>query len=310
MPNTPLKLGRRRIIRVDLETVQGTATAPATAEMLVYDAKIQPDDNMISREPDGEYGGRFKSARGPATCTATFRTELRSDGVSALDEGLEVCLQGCGMNLAGGVFSPQTLVANQKTITIDVWRDGHYERCSGAMGNFELTGEFGKSVFLEFTFQGLYTELTDEAVPTPTHNAAMPIRAAAATLTIGAYAPKISRFSVNPNNPVEAREDVTAAEAIGHYIIGPGRNYTIAMDPEDPAAATYDFRALWLAQTEAAVSLLLTDGSVNVTIAAPKVQQMPPSEAARDSKLTYDMQGQCNVDSGDDELTITTAAVV
>jgi len=310
MANTPVKLGRRRVIRVDLETVQGTAEDPPTLEVLCYDAKIQPDDQMIAREPDGAAGGRIKSERGPATCTCTFRAELRSDGTDALDEGVGACLQACGLNLAASVYSPQTVVSSQQTVTIDVWRDGHYERCYGAMGNYTLSGEFGKQVFLEFTFQGLYSQLTDEAMASPSHSVQPPLRAAACTLTLGAYTPKISRFSITPNNPVEPREDVTAAEGVAHYIIGPGRNYVVEMDPEDPATETYDFRGLWLAKTEAALSLLLTDGTVNVTIAAPKLQQMPPQEGMRDSKATFDMQGQCNADSGDDELTITTAAVV
>ncbi|HUX16611.1 MAG TPA: phage tail tube protein [Phycisphaerae bacterium] len=308
MANVPVKLGRRRIIRVALETTQGSPIAPATVELLCYDAKIQPDDNMIVREPNGEYGGRAVSARGPATCTVTFTAELRGNGGTGLDAGLAVALQGCGIKQTTLVYTPLTDVASQKTITIDVWRDGHYERCYGAMGTFELAGEMGQRAMLNFTFSGLYAELTDEIVPTPSHTAMVPFRMAGGTLTLGTLSPKISRFSLNPNNPVEPREDIDADEGVGHYIIGPGRNWTVGMDPEDPAAATYDFRALWLALETAALSLLLTDGTTNVTIAAPVVQMMPPQEALRDSKLVYELTGQCCSSAGDDEVTITTAA--
>lgn len=308
MANIPVLLGRRRIIRVILETEQGTAIDPGTAELLTYDAMIQPDDNMIVREPGSGSGGRFPSERGPGTCTCTFRAELRGDGTDALDAGLEVCLQGCGMTLAGSVYSPESVIATQKTISISVWRDGHYERCYGAMGTWELTGEFGKQMFFEFTFQGLYAEEADEALPVAANSTQAPIRFAGATTTLGALSPKMSRIAIIQNNPVEMRECGDAAEGVIHAMIGPNRNYTVGGDPEDTAAATFDFRALWLAKTESAFSVLFTDGTVNVTIAAPKVQLMPPQEAARDSKAVFEMLGQCNTDDGDDELTITTAA--
>lgn len=310
MANIPVKLGRRRVIRVILEAEQGTAIDPGTAELLAYDAMIQPDDNMIVREPGSGSGGRFTSERGPGTCTCTFRVELRGDGADALDAGIEVCLQGCAMTLAGAVYSPESVIATQKTISISIWRGGHYERCYGAMGDWELTGEFGKQVFLEFTFQGLYAIEADEALPVTAHSTEVPFRFAGATTTLGGLSPKISRVAISPNNPVEMRECGDAAEGVIHAMIGPNRNYTIGMDPEDPAAATFDFRSLWLAKTTAAFSMLLTDGTVNVTITAPKVQQMPPQEAQRDSKATFEMVGQCNTNTGDDELIITTAAVV
>ena len=308
MANIPVKLGRLRVIRVDLETEQGTAVDPGTEELLVYDLMIQPDDEMIVREPGSGSGGRFTSERGPATCTVTFRVEVRGDGVSALDAGIAVCLQGCAMTLDTLVYSPESVIATQKTISISVWRDGHYERCFGAMGSWELTGEFGKQVFFEFTFQGLYAVEADEALPVTAHSTEVPMRFAGATTTLGALSPKMSRVAITQNNPVEMRECQDADEGVIHAMVGPNRNYTVGGDPEDPAAATFDFRSLWLAKTTAAFSMLITDGTVNVTITAPKVQQMPPQEAQRDSKATFDMVGQCNTNTGDDELIITTAA--
>ena len=305
------KLGRLKVIRVSAEAAETKGLAvPGTTEMLVYDPTINPEDNMIQREPAIGFGGPYKAERGPSVGTVTFRVELRSNGTSTLDVGLLICLQGCGMKLTSGTLAPVTLVSDQKTITLDVWSDGLHERLYGAAGTFEMAGEWGKQVFLEFTFTGIYTKLADAVVPTTSHTAFAPMLAKAATMTLpAAKTPQISRFSINPNNPVEPVEDITAAEGVAYYMIGAGRRYVIGMDPLVEATATLDFRGLWIAKTESAFGLLLSDGLVDVTIAAPKVQFMPPQQADRDSKASYDLSGQCNIGAaGDDELTIAAAA--
>jgi hypothetical protein len=206
------------------------------------------------------------------------------------------------------VLSPATTVADQTCVTLDVWNDGLHERLSCAMGTYELTGEWGKQVFASFTFSGLYEKLADEAMPVPTHTAAKPMLTKAATLTLGAATPRISKFSINPNNKVEPLEDITKPEGVAFYLVGASRRFEIGMDPLVEATADVDYRGLWLAQTLSAFTLGLSDGTVDVTIEAPKVQIMPPQQADRESKASYDLKGQCNVDTGDDELTITTSA--
>jgi len=302
------KLGRRKVIRVLVEAEKGTPVE-ATTEMLVYDPVINPEDNMIQREPAVGFGGPWTAERGPSIGTCTFRVELRSNGSDGLDAGLLACLQGCGMKLDTGVLAPTSLVDDQSTVTLDVWSDGLHEELYGAAGTFEMAGEWGKQVFVEFTFTGIYTKLEDEEMPTTTQTASPPVLAKGATLDLGGETPRISRFSINPNNPVEPLEDITAAEGVAYYIIGAARRYVIGMDPLVEASADIDFRGLWIAKTESAFSLLLSDGTVDVTIAAPKVQLMAPQQADRDSKASYDLSGQCNMDEGDDELTITAAAV-
>ncbi|HUT58864.1 MAG TPA: phage tail tube protein [Phycisphaerae bacterium] len=301
------KLGRRKVIKVGIEDEKGQAVSAPAIDLLCYEPSINPTDNTIQREPAGEFGGQAKAERGPSVGTCTVRTELRSDGQSALDAGLLVLFQGCGMKLADGVLSPVTAVADQKTVTIDVYEDGLKKRLYGAMGTWELSGESGKQVFVEFTFTGIFMSEADASLPATAHTAAAPMRAAAVTLDIGGHTPKVSRFTINPNNPVEAREDATAAEGIAHYIVGAGRRYVIGMDPEAEPTATWDINALWAGKDEKNFSLTLSDGIVDVTIAAPKLQQTAPQEALREGKLIHTMSAQCNADEGDDELTISVA---
>jgi hypothetical protein len=304
-----MKLGRRKIIQVSLEVTPGTAV-PGAVNLLCYDPELNPEANEIQREPSGAYGGQAKAERGPSIGTCKFKSELRSNGTTGLDVGLAACFQACGMKLTALVLAPATLLSDQKTLTIDYYADGRKKQLRGACGTYQLSGEFGKQVFVEFTFTGLFTSLADVALPAVTQTTQAPMLTKAAVLTIGAYVPKISKFSVNPNNKVEPREDITTAEGIAHYFVGPSRRYMVTMDPEVEVAATWDIEALWVAKTEAALSLKLSDGTVDVTIAAPKLQHTAPQEAARDSKSIHNLNGQCNANAGDDELTITTAAHV
>jgi hypothetical protein len=302
-----VKLGRRRILQVSLEGTQGTPEAGAT-DVLTYGPSMLPADDAIQREPSGAYGGPALAERGPSVGTCKFKAELRSDGVNTLNAGLLICLQGCGLKLAGSVLAPVTTIADQKTITIDFYSDGRKKRLYGAMGTFEMTGEAGKQVFLDFTFTGTFVPLADAAMPAASPGAQMPMMAKGLALTIGAHSPKFSRFSINPNNPVELREDASLASAIFCHIIGPGRRYVIGIDPEVEVAATFDAEDLWFDKTTSAVSLTISDGTAKVVIAAPKVQLMAPQEGDRGSKAIYDLNMQCNTNAGDDEITFTMSA--
>lgn len=302
------KLGRRRCIRVGLEVAQGTALTPTVTAMLCYDPELQPTDSPIQREPARAYGGQATAQRGPAVGTCRVRTELRGNGTTGLEAGILAFLQAGGMKLTSLVLAPATVVADQKTLTVDSFEDGLQKRLHGLMCDWEISGEFGKPCYVEFNGQGLWDAPTDATLATTAPASGAAMRAVAVTLTVGGVTPKVSKFSVKYNAPLEPREDIAAAEGIAYYLIGPGRRPIITLDAEADTVAAWDVHGLWLAGTEGAFSLLLTDGVVNVTIAAPKCQILAPQAGQRGSKAIHNLQLQCNANAGDDELTITTAA--
>jgi hypothetical protein len=292
------KLGRRRIIKVSLESEKGTAVAGAT-DVLCYDPEINPSDNFIQREPSGAYGGQAKGVLGPRIGTCKINAELRistgqvvitapklqltapQEGMrgskaiyqinaqcnadtgddeltitGALDPGLAILFQGCGM-ATPGALTPVTAISSQKCVTAEGYFDGRKKRLYGAMGNSELSGEFGKQAFVNFDYTGLFSDLADVALPSTSHTAYPPLMVKSAVLTIGGHALSCSKFSINFNNPIEPRESQDAPEGISYYYVGAGRRYMISIDPEVEEAATWDAMALWAAGTEAAFSLTL-----------------------------------------------------
>ncbi len=304
------KLGRRRLVRVALETTAGTAESPTTQLILAYDPVINRENTFQERQYASQYGGRQAGQMAEPTGTCSFRTELRSDGTDALDAGLAMLLNACGMKLTGSVFAPRTDIPSADcTVTLDVFEDGVRKRIHGAAGTFTLTGEAGKAVFVEFEFSGIWAAPVDEALPADTPGTRKAMRLADATFSIGSGFPKVSNFSLTANNVVEQRQDISAAAAIERYIVA-DRDITIGVDPEHAAVATHDIFGLLEGETEVAASLELSDGDVDLTIAAPKAQYREVSEGTRDSKAIHDVTLQCNMDSGDDEVTLTTAATL
>ncbi len=285
--------GKIGLLRVSLESSKGTPVLGAT-EIVAIAPQIRREDNVINQEDALiGLGGPAPFVAGPLTGTCSFRTWLRKASAAAtLDPGIFACLQACGMAADGADLALAASEATQKTLTIDHWVGGLKQRLYGASGNWQLSGEWGKPVELQFDFTGKFGVASDVAVPTPSQNSSAPIRFAGGTITLDTIGPtgglKISKFSLNANNPVEPREDIAATSGVGYYMIGSGWRYMLELDPEAESVANWDVMGAVEAGTTGALELVLTDGVIDVTISAGKVQLMPASLGARDSKLIYD----------------------
>ncbi len=295
---------RRKLMKVSLETVQGTAVA-GTAHAFITECNINPDETAEDRKPHGASAGNAPSSPGELTGTCSFQVELRSNGATALDAGLEVLLQGCGLKLTAGVYAPTTIIADQKTITIDVFEDGQKKQIYGAMGNVTIEGTAAKRIMCRFEFKGVWLTPVAAALPVVVPSRVLPMRLAGATLTCHGQSSMISKFTFNPQMVTKAREDVSKAAAIGHMIIT-DRNPTIGMDPEAELPAGHDAYGIWQAGTEAAISLAMTDGTKTLTLAGAKLEYRQVTEGDRDGILTHELNGQFNINADtDDDFTLT-----
>ncbi len=317
MANATVKLTRRKVVQIGIENVKGTAVTPKV-HVLAYDPVIQPADTNQTRQPSGAALGNFPAVQGERIGTVTLRTEFRSalaGGVGRdVDPGVSALLQACGFKLspaANDQFSLESNVSLMKTITVGMWEDGMYKRLHGCMGNPRITGEFAKPLMLEVDLSGVWTNLPDAALPTASVNTRMPYRLRGVTFTLGSgtYTPRISTFTIDMGNTVTMVEDITKSQGVSHYVIT-GRDPVITMDALAEARSNYDVFALWLAETEAAMSMKFMDnvGIRGITIYAPKMQHRAPQEGDRDGKLTHEITAQLNVsdhDTGGDELMLT-----
>ncbi len=297
-------LTRKKIIQAKIEAEKGTKETAGFADLLVYDPNIRPSAPFEPRRGPGKYignsvAGIVQEKSGILTCSA----ELRGNGTNAMDAGLSVLLQCCGLKNTAETYQVASAVADHKTCTIQVFEDGKKKVLYGAMANPIFEGETGKRMMCNFEFKGIWDTPVDEALPAFSPGTEAPPILANGTFTIGT-AKKVSRVSLNMGNEVVLRMDINAASGIAHAVIV-DNDPVLSCDLEAELVAAYDIHGIWLAGTEAAVSLVLGSGAgKQITFTIPKFQYREIPEGNRDGILIYDATGQCNHDSGDDAVAI------
>lgn len=302
-------LTKKKVIQAKIETEKGTAETETFVDVLVFDPDIKPTAPFQQRKGPGLYlgnseAGIIEEKSGSFTCSV----EMRGNGTAAMDEGLAVLLQACGLKNTAETYQVSSDPANHKTITICVFEDGVKKILHGAMGNVTFEGETGKRLMCNFEFTGIWNAPTDVALPAFAPSAEPPPILAAGTFTLGS-AKKTSRFSLNMGNEVVLRHDVNAASGIAHAAIV-DFDPVVGFDLEAELIANYDIHGIWLAGTEAALSLVLGSGAgKQITFTIPKLQYREIPEGDRSGLQIYDITAQCNHDSGDDAVAIAVTTV-
>lgn len=173
-------------------------------------------------------------------------------GAGTLGSGLDELFKAAGFVLASTTYSPHSVQADQKTLSIDVWEDGVKKGLAGAQGKMTVEVETGKRVMLKFEFSGIWVAPVAEALPAFSPGTTAVQRAQGGTFTIGAAAKKISKLTIDVGQQVVPSMDVNAAGGIAHYVIT-DYDPTASFDLEAEAVGTYDINGIWLAGTEAAI---------------------------------------------------------
>lgn len=309
MPHTNPLLSRRKELKVSVEvaTTKGTLVAGATV-VTVYDLVIEPTSEFIQRDPHATSCGHGDGALGPLLGRCTFSTELRGNLTGAIDVGLAVLLQGCGMT-GTTAHVPVSSPATQLSITLYAYIDGDLHALSGAMGTFTLSGTAGQRMMLDFEFQGVWVTVATASIPGSTYTAALPTLLRGSAFSVGALSPIVNTFSLAMNNVVVPREDVTSTTGIPHFIIA-DRDPVITIDPEAELVANNEAYDIWTAVTENAVSITLINTETTFTLTAPKAQITSITNGDRGGKKIHNMTLQCNTSgvSGDDDVSLATAA--
>jgi len=300
-------LTRKKVIKVLAETDKGAKVA-ATSAILAFDHDINSTAPFEERKGTGLYRGHERiGSLGALSGSCKFKTELRGNGSTGMDTGLAILLQGAGLAKTSESYQVHSAHSADKTLSIDVWEDGLKKGLRGASSDLTISGENGGKVMCDFDFQGIWQTPTDEALPAYSPGSGAVLKMQGGTFTIATNAIKIAKFSLKLGCKVVPRYDMTAVGGIAYYMIT-DYDPILSIDPETDLVAGYDYHGVWLAGTEAAVSLVLTNGTTKVTFTLPAVQCRELSEGDRDGIQIYDFTGQCNHSSGDDAVTIVAAA--
>jgi hypothetical protein len=300
------RLTRKTVIKVKIETVKGTKVA-ADQALIAYELEIQPDIPFEGRKGTGLYRGNERAGTlGASGGKCTFKAELRGNGTSGLDAGIAILLQACGLSKSAETYSMHSIIANDKTISIDVWQDGKKKGLAGASGKTSLEFDSGGRVMLNFELFGIWQAPVDEALPSWSPGTGGVMRAQGGEFTIDANAIKISKASLDLSCNLVPEYSLAASGGIACYIIT-DCDPTLTIDPEADLVAGYDFYGKFLARTEAAISMILKDGTVKATFTKAQIKEIKHGD--RDGIEIENLTYQLNHSSGNDALTITAAAV-
>lgn len=307
LPAQPL-VRRKKLIGGAAEATPGTSVLATVstplASTLIYDAKMVPVDLTSDgkRAPDGHYMGNITAVVGQRAGRLTFRQELRNG------DQLLTLLTGCGYKSDVGTYKPVTSITDHKAFSFKLWEDGRYKSIIGAMGTCRIGGSAGGRVFADWEWTGIWQAPVVGVMPASAAvTSATTFLLSGATLAYNTAAiGKISTLNVDLGNTVGLREDITGTSGLAHAHIE-GREPGIEVDPEAHLIADSDPHGGLLAMTTAALSVVITDGTNTLTIAAPKAQYIDVGDDERGSRLVDTARFQCNADAGDDELSFDAA---
>jgi hypothetical protein len=208
---------------------------------------------------------------------------------------------------AGATYVPSSTVADHKSATIYLYKDGVLHIMTGCYGTVSFEGAvngYGKATF---EFIGQYYVPTDIALPTsPTFESTTPKQVESALMTIGAYAAVISKFSLDAGVEVLPRLDANGTDGYDGTYIG-GRAPTGGIDPEATLVADQNFWDKLASATEMALKFRFGSVSGNIVrISAEKTQYTGLTYASRDKLQTLDagLAFNQNAAFGDDEYCI------
>ncbi len=300
-------LAKKRILGAKIETTTGTAISLSgtNATFNVYDLVANPNIEFIERMGQGSFG-RLPSVEGKQAGTFRFKTDLI--GGASAPAWMSTFLPACGWVDSTGTFSPKTLpptdAGGVHTLTLGAYIDGVYKQIHGAMGTWEIELITGQPGFISFDFQGIWDAITDVALVTPTYVTVKPPRFASATLTAGAYSPKVGSVKISSGNVLYLRPDVTASGLFCACVAD--RKPMVSMDPESDTVANRDTYGIMRALTTAALTCTWGSTGNQLSIAGPSLQIVNAQETSRNGVQADNVDWQCNKSAagGDDELTL------
>lgn len=308
-------LTKKRILGAKIESTAGTAESLSASDsaLNVYNPIIQPNIAVEQRQAQSAFN-KLSGVAGMRVGTATFRTDLWWDGTSTMPKWAETFLPACGWVKSSTTYTPRSEApgSNVKTLTIGCYVDGHYKQIHGAVGNFTVVLPTGKMGYIDWVFQGVWSDTSDVALVTPTYPTDPIFRVASTTTTFNSNALCFNQISFNSGNRIVAKECSGNAAGVEYFLIT-DRTPTATAAPESTLKATADHYGDLINETEAELSVLLTGGTGNDTLEfeMTKAQVMTIAESDRNGIVVDNITWQANKNgsTNDDELAIIFAVV-
>ena len=212
-----------RVLAAKIETTPGTAEALAAADgaFNVYDLIVQVDPEFETREGQGSFSS-IPGVAGGRKATMTFKVDWTGSGTPDDGAGEAVAqwqktffpacswVQGAGANAK--TFSRKSehpsAAGGVKSLTMGCYINGKKKCIRGAVGDAVIHFPSHKKAFVEFTFLGIWSPVTNVAILSPEYPPNKPRVVEKTLLAIGAnYTPRVAEIVINLGNVTTIRED-------------------------------------------------------------------------------------------------------
>ena len=305
-------LKKIQTIAAKTEATIGTAEtlAAADGQFNAYDIDIQGEIEVEEREGQGAFN-RLAGVAGARGGSFSFKTDIEWDGSATVPVWASTLLPACGFTNSSGVFTPKSEGpgSNVKTLTMGAYEDGRLKTLAGCAGNFRIVLPSGKKAYIEWSFQGVWQDITDTAIIAPTYPSDTVLRFASATVQYDSVDLCVAEASIDAGNEIILRECPDTDAGYKSALIV-DRYPTISADPEATLVADDDPYQDWVDGDQAAWSVAL-DGpsSSTLTISAPAAQIFNIQGSDRGKLLTDDIEWRCNKNGANQnqELSLTFA---
>lgn len=307
-------LSNRQVIAAKVETTEGTAIALAGADAnnLIMEPTFEADVPMYERSFLDNSLSPQKAIATTRLARLSFKVEAKGSGTAGIAPALGKLLRACGfaetvVAVTSVTYNPTSALANIPTLSLAIYKDGLRKAIKGARGNVKYSAKAGEPGMFEFEFTGVYDEVTDVAIITPSGvETTVPVALLSATFSIASFSAFVSQLTFDMGNTLAPRGDINQASGYISTLLTK-RNPKGSFDPEDELVATHDFYGRWLAGTTGALTWKHQGSAGNIaTFTVPACQYMKLSEADRNgiAVLNSDFLMARSSTGGDDELSI------
>ena len=306
-------LTRRRVIAAKIETVEGVAEVITVSEagILAIDVKFEANLQLTERKVMLNTLSNMQPTPSFQSGKVSFKAEMKGPGASysvTVKPALGVYLRACGFaeTLVAGtsvIYAPAS--TGVPSLTIWVYEDGVIKKLKGCRGTVKFSGNTGEAMFAEFEFQGVFDNVVDGALITPTFESTVPPILIGTSFTVDSFAAVIKTLSIDMGNKLALRPSMAAPAGYLSAMLT-DRNPTGKIDPEATLVASYD----WFGKLKGGTAVALNTGSIGsvifnkYAITAPKLVYTQVGEGDRESMITNDLTFALAMNTGDDEISI------
>lgn len=198
--------------------------------------------------PPGTAGAQAYVAPTGETCNGTIAIELKGAGsaysASVTPPNAHALLLSAGFSgsLSGSAWQyvPTPVGTDSTSVAMKIYSREESFEVSGSYSNLEVASADGGPAVATFSFMGLPSIPTDEALPAITYSSVLPPKASDLGFVWGAISDlKIRSFSLNLNREMSPRQNLNAASGSAGFAVG-RRAPTMTITIEEPEFATFN----------------------------------------------------------------------